>query len=58
MGPSVLGGLFADAHTHPWRTTPVLHTPLGALGMRQAQRSPRVFDATILQARLYSPAAT
>ena len=35
------GGLFADAHTHPWRTTPVLRTPLGALGMRRAQRSPR-----------------
>jgi pimeloyl-ACP methyl ester carboxylesterase len=49
------GGLFADAHTHPWRTTPLLRTPLGALGMRRAQRSPRVFDATILQARLYSP---
>ena len=50
----VNGGLFADAHTHPWRTTPMLRTPLGALGMRRAQRSPRVFDATILQARLYS----
>jgi pimeloyl-ACP methyl ester carboxylesterase len=48
----VNGGLFADAHTHPWRTTPVLRTPLGALGMRRAQRSPRVFDATSLQARL------
>jgi len=47
------GGLFADSHTHPWRTTPLLRTPLGALGMRRAQRSPRVFDATILQARLY-----
>ena len=61
MAPSAItaalminGGLFADAHTHPWRTTPVLRTPLGALGMRRAQRSPRVFDATILQARLYS----
>ena len=50
----VNGGLFADAHTHPWRTTPVLRTPLGALGMRRAQRSARVFDATILQSRLYS----
>ena len=50
----VNGGLFADAHTHPWRTTPLLRTPLGALGMRRAQRSPQVFDATILQARLYS----
>jgi pimeloyl-ACP methyl ester carboxylesterase len=50
----VNGGLFADAHTHPWRTTPLLRTPLGALGMRQAQRSPSVFDATIVQARLYS----
>src|SRR5215470_826787 len=34
----VNGGLFADAHTHPWRTTPLLRTPLGALGMRRAQR--------------------
>ena len=50
----VNGGLFADAHTHPWRTTPMLRTPLGALGMQRAQRSPRVFDATMLQARLYS----
>ena len=50
----VNGGLFADAHTHPWRTTPLLRTPLGALGMRRAQRSPHIFDATILQSRLYS----
>lgn len=50
----VNGGLFADAHTHPWRTTPLLRTPLGALGMRRAQRSPQVFDTTILQSRLYS----
>ncbi len=50
----VNGGLFADAHTHPWWTTPVLRTPLGALWMQAAQRSPRVFDETILRARLYS----
>ena len=50
----VNGGVFADAHTHPWWTTPVLQTPLGAPWMRAAQRSPRVFDATLLRARLYS----
>jgi pimeloyl-ACP methyl ester carboxylesterase len=49
------GGLFADAHTHPWQSTPLLRTPLGALGMRRAQRSPRVFDAAMMQARLFSP---
>jgi pimeloyl-ACP methyl ester carboxylesterase len=51
----VNGGLFADMHTHPWQGTPLLRTPLGALGMRRAQRSPRVFNASMLQARLYSP---
>jgi pimeloyl-ACP methyl ester carboxylesterase len=50
----VNGGLFADAHTHPWQTTPLLRTPLGALGMWRAQRSSRVFAATMMQARLYS----
>jgi pimeloyl-ACP methyl ester carboxylesterase len=50
----VNGGVFADAHTHPWWTTQVLRTRLGALWMWAAQRSPRVFDATIRRARLYS----
>jgi pimeloyl-ACP methyl ester carboxylesterase len=60
-GPTVVaalmvnGGLFADRHTHPWQGTPLLRTPLGALGMWRAQRSPRVFDAAMRQARLYSP---
>ena len=59
-GPAILavfminGGLFADAHSHPWRGTPLLRSPLGAWGMRRAQRTPRVFDTAMMQARLYS----
>ena len=48
------GGLFADAHTHPWQGTPLLRSPLGALAMRGWQRSPRAFDAGWKRARLYS----
>ena len=48
------GGLFADAHTHPWRGTPLLRSPLGALAMRGWQRSPRAFPAGWKQARMYS----
>jgi pimeloyl-ACP methyl ester carboxylesterase len=48
------GGLFADAHTHPWRGTPLLRTPLGALGMRRAQGSPKVLATALVQARLYA----
>jgi pimeloyl-ACP methyl ester carboxylesterase len=50
----VNGGLFADMHTHPWQGTPLLRTPLGVLGMRRAQRSPRVFGTAMTQARMYS----
>jgi pimeloyl-ACP methyl ester carboxylesterase len=50
----VNGGLFADAHTHPWQGTPLLRTRLGALGMRRAQGSPRLFDTAMVRARLYS----
>jgi len=49
------GGLFADAHTHPWQGTPLLRTPVGALGMRGWQRSPRAFAASMVRARMYSP---
>ena len=48
------GGLFADAHTHPWQGTPLLRSPLGALGVRQWQRSPGVFAKSMMQARMYS----
>jgi hypothetical protein len=53
-GFMVNGGLFADAHTHPWQGTPLLRSPLGALGMRQWQRSPRTFTASMRRARMYS----
>ncbi|WP_137121215.1 alpha/beta fold hydrolase [Segeticoccus rhizosphaerae] len=48
------GGLFADAHSHPWQGTPLLASPLGALGMRRWQSSPRAFAASMLRARMYS----
>ncbi|HZD68266.1 MAG TPA: alpha/beta hydrolase [Actinomycetes bacterium] len=51
----VNGGLFADAHTHPWQGTPLLRSPLGALAMRGWQRSPRGFAAGWKRARMYSP---
>ena len=49
----VNGGLFADAHTHPWQGTPLLRSPLGALAMRGWQRSPRAFENGWKQARLH-----
>ncbi|MBV9380716.1 MAG: alpha/beta hydrolase [Streptosporangiaceae bacterium] len=50
----VNGGLFADAHTHPWQGTPLLRTSLGALAMRGWQRSPRAFGTGWKRARVYS----
>jgi pimeloyl-ACP methyl ester carboxylesterase len=50
----VNGGLFADAHTHPWQGTPLLHSPLGSLAMRGWQRAPRAFEAGWTRARVYS----
>ncbi len=50
------GGLFADAHSHPWLTTPLLRSPFGALSMRRAQRSPALFRNIMRSARMYAPA--
>src|SRR5947208_3641014 len=36
----VNGGLFADAHSHPWRTTPLLKTRLGGLAVARNQNRP------------------
>jgi pimeloyl-ACP methyl ester carboxylesterase len=49
----VNGGLFADAHTHPWQGTPLLRSPLGGLAMRGWQRSPRAFENGWKQARMH-----
>jgi pimeloyl-ACP methyl ester carboxylesterase len=51
---TVNGGLFADAHTHPWQGTPLLRSPLGTLGAWRMQRSQRAFAASWIQARMYS----
>jgi pimeloyl-ACP methyl ester carboxylesterase len=50
----VNGGLFADAHTHPWQGTPLLRSPLGALAMPGWQSSQRGFDAGWKRAHMYS----
>ncbi|WUJ69851.1 alpha/beta hydrolase [Kribbella soli] len=49
------GGLYADAHSHPWRGTPVLRSPLGAFVAKGSQKSPIVLAQGFKQARLYSP---
>jgi pimeloyl-ACP methyl ester carboxylesterase len=49
------GGLFADAHSHPWQGTPLLRSPMGALGARSWQRSPRSFSTSLRRARMFAP---
>lgn len=48
------GGLFGDGHTHPWRGTPLLSSPLGALVAKGSQRSPIAFAQGFKQAQMYS----
>jgi pimeloyl-ACP methyl ester carboxylesterase len=38
------GGLFADAHSHPYLTTPLLKTYFGKMGTRIAQKSHLAFN--------------
>ena len=49
------GGLFADAHSHPWQGTPLLRTPSAPIGTRQWERSPDSFAAAMRRARMFSP---
>jgi pimeloyl-ACP methyl ester carboxylesterase len=51
----VNGGLFADSHSHPWDTTPMLKTPVGRVAMWFGQHVPGVFEATLRRAKLFSP---
>ena len=50
---SINGGLFADGHSHPITTTPLLKTSFGKVASWMAQRSNMVFDAMLKP--LYSP---
>src|SRR5919108_1023609 len=51
----VNGGLFADSHSHPWDTTPMLKTPVGRVAMWIGQHVPGVLEATLRNAKLFSP---
>lgn len=50
----VNGGLFADSHSHPWRGTPLLRSPLGALVAKASQKSAVAFAQGFKQAQMYS----
>ena len=51
----VNGGLFSDCHSHPWDTTPMLKTPVGRVAMWFGQQVPGVLEATLRNAKLFSP---
>ncbi|MFI5695020.1 alpha/beta fold hydrolase [Kribbella sp. NPDC051586] len=48
------GGLYGDGHTHPWRGTPLLRSPIGALVAKGSQGSPIVFGKGFKQAQMFS----
>jgi pimeloyl-ACP methyl ester carboxylesterase len=51
----VNGGLFADSHSHPWDTTPMLKSPLGRVATWFGQHVPGVLEWTLRNAKLFSP---
>jgi pimeloyl-ACP methyl ester carboxylesterase len=50
----VNGGLFADSHSHPWDTTPMLGTPVGRAATWLGQHVPGVLEWTLRNAKLFS----
>lgn len=48
------GGLFTDAHSHPWHTTPFMRTRLGAV-IGLTQHAEPLFRGVLRSARMYSP---
>jgi pimeloyl-ACP methyl ester carboxylesterase len=50
----VNGGLFADAHSHPWRSTPFLKTRLGGLVLAWNQNRPAAFAPVLRRSRIWS----
>ncbi len=50
----VNGGLFADCHSHPWDTTPMLGTAVGRVAMWFGQHVPGVMETTLRNAKLFS----
>jgi hypothetical protein len=48
------GGLFTDAHSHPWQTTPFMQTRAG-MSTGLAKYSPAVFRAVLRMSKMYSP---
>jgi pimeloyl-ACP methyl ester carboxylesterase len=50
----VNGGLFADRHSHPWDTTPMLRSPVGRVAMWFGQHVPGVLEVTLRNAKLFS----
>ena len=50
----VNGGLFADSHSHPWQTTPLMKSQAGRVSLFAAQHSRTAFASILRSARMYS----